>query len=107
MDELQARSTRRPSAKSGASGNGRAPAKSGASGNGRAPAKSGTSGNNGRRPAGPTRTRSRRTQAQAHAEAARRKASERREQQSGAAGWIADRAGEWSLDGPDWSFVER
>ena len=46
-------------------------------------------------------------QAKRHAEAASQKASERREKQSGAAGWVADRAGQWSLDGPDWEFVER
>jgi 1-acyl-sn-glycerol-3-phosphate acyltransferase len=49
----------------------------------------------------------RESQAKRHAEAASRKASERRERQSGAAGWVADRAGEWSLDGPDWAFVDR
>ena len=59
-------------------------------------------------PARPTgKRRNRGEQARAHAEAARRKASERREGQSGAAGWVADRAGQWSLDGPDWTFVER
>jgi 1-acyl-sn-glycerol-3-phosphate acyltransferase len=47
------------------------------------------------------------SQAERHAEAASRKASERRERQSGAAGWVADRAGQWSLDGPDWGFIER
>ena len=26
---------------------------------------------------------------------------------SGAAGWVADRAGQWTLDGPDWTFMER
>src|SRR5581483_5178502 len=51
--------------------------------------------------------RARASQAERHAEAASRKASERREKQSGAAGWVADRAGQWSLDGPDWGFVER
>ena len=25
----------------------------------------------------------------------------------GAAGWVADRASQWSLDGPDWDFMER
>jgi 1-acyl-sn-glycerol-3-phosphate acyltransferase len=49
----------------------------------------------------------RESQAKRHAEAAKRKVSERREQQSGAAGWVADRAGQWSLDGPDWGFMER
>jgi 1-acyl-sn-glycerol-3-phosphate acyltransferase len=47
------------------------------------------------------------SQAQRHADAAKRKVSERREKQSGAAGWVADRAGQWSLDGPDWQFIER
>jgi 1-acyl-sn-glycerol-3-phosphate acyltransferase len=51
--------------------------------------------------------RTRDGQAQQHAEAARRKVSERREKQTGAAGWVADRAGQWSLDGPDWGFMER
>ena len=47
------------------------------------------------------------SQAERHAEAAKRKVSERREKQTGAAGWVADRAGQWSLDGPDWGFMER
>jgi 1-acyl-sn-glycerol-3-phosphate acyltransferase len=47
------------------------------------------------------------SQAKRHAQAASRKASERREKQTGAAGWVADRAGQWSLDGPDWGFMER
>jgi 1-acyl-sn-glycerol-3-phosphate acyltransferase len=51
--------------------------------------------------------RDRAGQAERHAEAAKRKVSERREKQSGAAGWVADRAGQWSLDGPDWQFIER
>ena len=51
--------------------------------------------------------RARERQAERHAQAARRKVSERREKQSGAAGWVADRAGEWTLDGPDWEFMER
>ena len=41
-----------------------------------------------------------------HAKAASAKADARRERQEGAAGWVADRAGEWSLDGPDWDFFE-
>jgi 1-acyl-sn-glycerol-3-phosphate acyltransferase len=51
--------------------------------------------------------RSRRSQAQRQAERAKVKAARRREEQSGVAGWVADRAGEWSLDGPDWDFMER
>ena len=46
-------------------------------------------------------------QADRQAEQARAKAAEKREQQSGAAGWVADRASQWSLDGPDWNFMER
>jgi 1-acyl-sn-glycerol-3-phosphate acyltransferase len=42
-----------------------------------------------------------------HAEEAARKVSSRRERQSGAAGWVAERAGEWDLSGPDWDFMER
>ena len=39
------------------------------------------------------------------AEQAARKAQRRREDAEGAAGWVADRAGEWSLDGPDYRFM--
>jgi 1-acyl-sn-glycerol-3-phosphate acyltransferase len=46
-------------------------------------------------------------QAQAHAQQAKRKADERRENASGAAGWVADRAGQWSLDGPEADFMKR
>src|SRR5437660_834702 len=56
---------------------------------------------------GPSNGRTRASQAERHAEAAKRKVAERREKQSGAAGWVADRAGQWSLDGPDWGFMER
>ena len=51
------------------------------------------------------RPRERESQARRHAEEAKHKVAERRERQSGAAGWVADRASEWSLDGPDWAFV--
>jgi len=37
---------------------------------------------------------------------AREKAQQRREKTDGAAGWVADRAGEWNLDGPDQAFME-
>jgi 1-acyl-sn-glycerol-3-phosphate acyltransferase len=37
-------------------------------------------------------------QAQRHARKTRQKAEERREKASGVAGWVADRAGDWSLD---------
>jgi 1-acyl-sn-glycerol-3-phosphate acyltransferase len=46
-------------------------------------------------------------QAKRYAQRARTKATRRRDEASGAAGWVADRAGEWSLDGPDYAFVER
>jgi 1-acyl-sn-glycerol-3-phosphate acyltransferase len=46
-------------------------------------------------------------QAERHAKKAREKADERREQADGVAGWVADRAGEWSLDGPDDKWMER
>src|SRR4051812_23461877 len=53
------------------------------------------------------KSRDRRRQAERHAEQAKRKVERRREQQSGAAGWVAERAGKWSLGGPDWDFMER
>ncbi|MFL5973762.1 MAG: lysophospholipid acyltransferase family protein [Solirubrobacterales bacterium] len=46
-------------------------------------------------------------QAKRTAANARRTMDERRRKQSGAAGWVADRAGQWSLDGPDYKFMER
>ena len=55
------------------------------------------------RDAGPSPRR----QAERHAEQARRKVDRRRKDQSGAAGWVAGRAGKWSLDGPDYDFMER
>jgi 1-acyl-sn-glycerol-3-phosphate acyltransferase len=48
-----------------------------------------------------------RAQAQHQAEQAGEKVRRRREAQSGVSGWVADRAGKWSLDGPDWTFMER
>jgi 1-acyl-sn-glycerol-3-phosphate acyltransferase len=41
-----------------------------------------------------------------HAAQARKKADARREKASGASGWVAERAGDWSLDDWDPSFVE-
>jgi 1-acyl-sn-glycerol-3-phosphate acyltransferase len=41
-----------------------------------------------------------------HAAQARKKADARRSEASGASGWVAERAGEWSLDDWDPSFVE-
>src|SRR5690349_15406417 len=48
----------------------------------------------------------RRHQAERHAEAARRHVARRREEASGVSGWVADRASEWTLDGPDFDFLE-
>lgn len=47
------------------------------------------------------------TQAERQAEQAREKVAKRREDASGAAGWVAERAGRWSLDGVDDEFMER
>jgi len=47
------------------------------------------------------------TTRQQYAEQAQRKAERRSEQQSGLAGWVDERARQWSLDGPDWGFMER
>ncbi|HTX09476.1 MAG TPA: lysophospholipid acyltransferase family protein [Solirubrobacteraceae bacterium] len=61
---------------------------------------------NGHARSGGGQRRARGEQARDHAQAAKRKAQKRRGRQSGAAAWVANRASEWSLDGPDWSFVE-
>src|SRR5204863_2318019 len=42
-----------------------------------------------------------------HSEAAEKKVAQRRAEQSGAAGWISDRASRWNLEGPDWKFMGR
>ena len=42
-----------------------------------------------------------------HAEEAERKIERRRRKQTGVAGWVSDRASQWSLDGPDWGLMER
>ena len=47
------------------------------------------------------------TQAEKQAERAKQKVDARREKADGAAGWIADRAGQWSLDGPDHAFMHK
>jgi 1-acyl-sn-glycerol-3-phosphate acyltransferase len=51
--------------------------------------------------------RSRQRQAERHAEQAKRKVEQRRDARSGVSGWMSDRASAWSLDGPDWAFIER
>ena len=48
-----------------------------------------------------------REQAKQAAKQAEEKMANRRRKQSGAAGWVADRAGRWDLAGPDWGFMER
>ena len=45
-------------------------------------------------------------QAERHARRAKEKADARREQATGAAGWVADRAGDWSLDAQDLGWME-
>jgi 1-acyl-sn-glycerol-3-phosphate acyltransferase len=45
-------------------------------------------------------------QAEHHAEQAKRKAARRRADQSGVSGWVAERASQWSLHGPDYDFFE-
>jgi 1-acyl-sn-glycerol-3-phosphate acyltransferase len=45
-------------------------------------------------------------QAVRHARQAARKADERRERATGAAGWVAERAGDWSLDEQDLGWME-
>jgi 1-acyl-sn-glycerol-3-phosphate acyltransferase len=49
----------------------------------------------------------RRRQADRSARQAAQVAARRRDGQSGVAGWVAERASEWTLDGPDWEFMER
>ncbi len=58
------------------------------------------------RKAGPP-DRHAREQAERYAEQARKKVAQRRGRESGAAGWVAERAGRWDLNGPDWAFFER
>jgi 1-acyl-sn-glycerol-3-phosphate acyltransferase len=52
--------------------------------------------------------RGREDQADRYAEEARKKADKRRKKASGgASGWVADRAGDWTLEGQDYGFMER
>src|SRR3954454_809191 len=48
-----------------------------------------------------------RTARKRFAEQSARKADKRRDKADGAAGWVAERAGDWSLDGPDYGFMRR
>jgi len=45
-------------------------------------------------------------QGERQAETARRQVARKRAEQSGVTGWVADRASEWTLDGPDFDFLE-
>ncbi len=47
------------------------------------------------------------SQAERHAKQAERKVARGRAEQSGVSGWVSNRAGEWSLDGPDYEFMAR
>ncbi|HEX2103521.1 MAG TPA: lysophospholipid acyltransferase family protein, partial [Solirubrobacteraceae bacterium] len=46
-------------------------------------------------------------QAERYAEQAAQKAAKRREKADGAAGWVAERAGDWDLEAQDLDFMER
>ena len=46
-------------------------------------------------------------QAARHAERTKKKAESRREKATGAAGWVADRAGDWSLEDQDLGWMDR
>jgi 1-acyl-sn-glycerol-3-phosphate acyltransferase len=52
------------------------------------------------------RTQAHRRQAQHTAKQAKEAVVQRRASQSGVAGLLADRAANWTLDGPDWRFLE-
>jgi 1-acyl-sn-glycerol-3-phosphate acyltransferase len=61
-----------------------------------------------RGPGAPNGAVSRGRQAELHARRARRKADDRRQEASGGvSGWVAERAGDWSLEGPDPRFMDR
>jgi 1-acyl-sn-glycerol-3-phosphate acyltransferase len=53
------------------------------------------------------RTNGTRAQAARAAEQAARKADKRRSKAEGAAGWVAERAGDWTVEGPDYGFMRR
>jgi 1-acyl-sn-glycerol-3-phosphate acyltransferase len=50
--------------------------------------------------------RTRQQQAERFARQSRKKIDDRREKASGAAGWVADRAGQWDLEAQDYRFME-
>jgi hypothetical protein len=53
------------------------------------------------------RRRARRRPAPQYADEAAATLRQRREEKTGVSRWVARRAGEWSLDSPDWTFMER
>jgi 1-acyl-sn-glycerol-3-phosphate acyltransferase len=57
--------------------------------------------------AGTRRRQNGNEQAKRYARRARSRVAQKRDKASGAAGWVADRAGDWSLEGPDFAFLER
>jgi 1-acyl-sn-glycerol-3-phosphate acyltransferase len=60
-----------------------------------------------RRRTSPNGRVSRERQAERHAEQAKKKADQRRKDaEGGVSGWVAERAGDWSLDGPDTTWME-
>jgi 1-acyl-sn-glycerol-3-phosphate acyltransferase len=59
------------------------------------------------KPGSPAEGHAESSQAERHAEQAKEKMAERREGQSGVSGWVAGRASEWSLDGPDYNFMAK
>jgi 1-acyl-sn-glycerol-3-phosphate acyltransferase len=90
MDDLETQRTRRTESRAGSG--------SGSGSGSRAGSRSGSRAGS---------ERPRRRQAEEHAEQAREKVQQRRAKQSGAAGWVADRASKWDLDeGPDWEFMQ-
>jgi 1-acyl-sn-glycerol-3-phosphate acyltransferase len=72
--------------------------------------RNGTAGATRKRANGSSRKNGRGTkrQAQQYAKQSMKKADARREEASGGvSGWVADRAGDWTLEGQDYSFMER
>jgi 1-acyl-sn-glycerol-3-phosphate acyltransferase len=64
-----------------------------------------TKSRNGRRASGNGNGNA--AQAKRYAKQAARKADKRREEADGAAGWVAERAGAWTLEGQDYDFMRR
>jgi 1-acyl-sn-glycerol-3-phosphate acyltransferase len=60
----------------------------------------------GARRSGTQRVREQQRAREQQADQARQKVEQRRSKQSGVAGWVSDRASQWSLEGLDWDFFE-